>query len=55
MKTDTKFLFTLQGNMNKILESRKELAAIPDEPERLISISRSSLYCLARNYTNPKF
>ena len=36
MKTDTKFLFTLQRNMNKLFESTKKLAAIPDEPHALI-------------------
>ena len=36
VKTDTKFLFTLQRNMNKLFESTKKLAVIPDEPDALI-------------------
>ena len=36
MKTDTKFLFTFERNMNKLFESTKKLAAIPSEPEALI-------------------
>ena len=36
MKTDTKFLFTLERNMNKLFESTKKLAAIPGEPDALI-------------------
>ena len=35
MKTDTKFLFTLQRNMNKLFETTKKAAAIPDEPDAL--------------------
>ena len=35
MKTDTKFLFTPQRNMNKLFETIKA-AAIPDEPDALI-------------------
>ena len=36
VKTDTKFLFTLQRNMNKLFELKKKLAAITDEPDALI-------------------
>ena len=36
MKTDTKFLFTLERNMYKLFESTKRLAAIPSEPDALI-------------------
>ena len=36
IKTDTKFLFNLQRNMNKRFETTKEVAAIPDEPDALI-------------------
>ena len=36
MKTDAKFLFTLQRNMNKLFETTKKAAAIPDEPDALI-------------------
>ena len=36
MKTDTKFLFTFERNMNKLFESTKKLAAIRSEPEALI-------------------
>ena len=36
MKTDAKFLFTLQRNMNKLFETTKKAAAIPDEPDVLI-------------------
>ena len=35
MKTDTKFLFTPQRNINKLFETIKA-AAIPDEPDALI-------------------
>ena len=35
MKTDTNFLFTLQRNMNKLFETTKKAAAIPDEPDAL--------------------
>ena len=30
MKTDTKFSFNLQRNMNKLFETTKKAAAIPD-------------------------
>ena len=36
MKTDTKILFTLQRSMNKLFETTKKAAAIPDEPDALI-------------------
>ena len=36
IKTDSKFLFTLERNMNKLSESTKKLAAIPSEPDALI-------------------
>ena len=36
IKTDTKFLFTLQRNMNKLFETTKKVAVIPDEPDALI-------------------
>ena len=36
IKIDTKFLFTLQRNMNKLFETTKKAAAIPDEPDALI-------------------
>ena len=36
METDPKFLFTLQRNMNKLLETTKKAATIPDEPDALI-------------------
>ena len=36
MKTVTKFLFTLERNMNKLFESTKKHAAIPSEPDALI-------------------
>ena len=36
IKTDTKFLFTFQRNMNKLFETTKKGAAISDEPEGLI-------------------
>lgn len=35
-KTDTKFLFTLQRNMNKLFESNAKVDNIPDEPDALI-------------------
>ena len=36
MKTGTKFLFTLQRNMNELFETTKKAATIPDEPDALI-------------------
>ena len=36
MKTDTKFLFTLQRNMNKLFESNAKVDNIPDEPDAII-------------------
>ena len=36
MKTDTKFLFSLQRNMNKLFETRVKADSIPDEPDALI-------------------
>ena len=36
IKTDTKILFTLQRSMNKLFETTKKAAAIPDEPDALI-------------------
>ena len=36
IKTDTKFLFTFQRNMNKLFETTKNGAASPDEPDALI-------------------
>ena len=39
MKTDTKWLFTLQRSMNKLFETIKKAAAIPDEPGALIQFN----------------
>ena len=36
MKTDTKIIITLGRNMNKLFESNKKVAAIPDNPDALI-------------------
>ena len=36
IKIDTKFLFTLQRSMNKLFETKKKAATIPDEPDVLI-------------------
>ena len=36
METDTTFLFTLQRNMNKLLETTKKAATITDESDALI-------------------
>ena len=38
MKTDTKIILTLEKNMNKLFESNKKVAAIPDNPDALIQI-----------------
>ena len=38
MKTDTKIIITLERNINKLFESNKKLAAIPDNPDALIQI-----------------
>ena len=35
-KTDTKLVFTLGRNMNKLFESKEKVTAIPDEPDALI-------------------
>ena len=35
-KTDTKLVFTLERNMNKLFESKEKVTAIPDEPDALI-------------------
>ena len=35
-KTDTKCVFTLERNMNKLFESNEKVTAIPDEPDALI-------------------
>ena len=37
-KTDKNFLFTLQRSMNKLFETTKKAAAIPDEPDALIQV-----------------
>ena len=34
--TDTKFLFTLERNMNRLFESNEKVAIIPTEPGTLI-------------------
>ena len=36
MKTETKFLFTLQRNMNKLFETTKKSVVIPDEPDAFV-------------------
>ena len=36
VKTDTKFLITLERDMNKLFETNKKAASIPDEPDALI-------------------
>ena len=38
MKTDTKIILTRERNMNKLFESNKKLAAIPDNSDALIQI-----------------
>ena len=38
MKTDTKIILTLERNMNKLSETNKKLAAIPENPKALIQI-----------------
>ena len=38
MKTNTKIIVTLERNTNKLFESNKKLAAIPDNPDALIQI-----------------
>ena len=38
MKTDTKIILTQERNTNKLFESNKTLAAIPDNPDALIQI-----------------
>ena len=35
-KTDTRIILTLERNMNKLFESNKKVAAIPDNPDVLI-------------------
>ena len=36
IKTDTKLLFSLQRNMNKLFETRAKADNIPNEPDALI-------------------
>ena len=36
IKTDTKLLFSLQRNMNKLFETRAKADSVPDEPDALI-------------------
>ena len=38
MKTDTRIIITLERNLNKLFESNKKVAAIPDNPDALIQI-----------------
>ena len=38
MKTDTRIAIRLERNMNKLFESNKKVAAIPDNPDALIQI-----------------
>ena len=38
VNTDTKITLTLERNMNKLFESNKKLAAIPENPDALINI-----------------
>ena len=50
-KTDKKFLFTLQRSMNKLFETTKKAAAIPDEPDALIQVHEWAFYqTLINNY-----
>lgn len=35
-KSDTKFVFTLERNMNKLFKSKKKVTEIPDDPDALI-------------------
>ena len=36
--TNTKIVLTLERNMNKLFESNKKVAAIPDNPDALINV-----------------
>ena len=36
INTDTRFIITLQGNLNKLFESNKKVNAIPDNPDAFI-------------------
>ena len=38
VKTDTKFIITLERNMNKLFKSNEKVTAIPSEPDTLIQI-----------------
>ena len=38
MKTDTRIIIILERNLNKLFESNKKVAAIPDNPDALIQI-----------------
>ena len=56
IKANTKFLFTLERNMNKLFETRAKADDIPDEPNALIQFhDRSSLHCLSRNQSYSNF
>ena len=38
VNTNTKIFLTLERNMNKLFESNKKVAAIPDNPDALINV-----------------
>ena len=38
VNTNTKIVLTLERNMNKLFESNKKVAAIPDNPDALINV-----------------
>ena len=38
VNTNTKIVLTLERNMNKLFESNKKIAAIPDNPDALINV-----------------
>ena len=54
MKTDTRIIITLERNLNKLFESNKKVAAIPDNPDALIQIYDRSYVFLSRNKFNTR-
>lgn len=38
VKTDTKIILTLERNLNKLLESNKNVSAIPDNPDAFLNV-----------------
>ena len=46
--TNTKIELTLERNMNKLFESNKKLAAIPDNPDAFINVYDSHIFLIKK-------